>query len=114
MKIPKIEYDVYYNLNGTNLIKLNLSICGNTKLSLSISVEITENLDKLNISHDYFNDICYKAQLERGTDILLKDRQTDFIENNKTICQEDCDFYDYKYDILIANCSCLIKESSNS
>ena len=114
MKIPKIEYDVYYNLNGTNLIKLNLSICENTKLSLSIPVEISENLNKLNISSDYFNDICYKAQSESGTDILLKDRQTDFIENNKTICQEDCDFYDYNYDIQIANCSCLIKESSNS
>ena len=25
--IPKIEFDVYYKLNGTNLIKLNLSYC---------------------------------------------------------------------------------------
>ena len=27
MKIPKIEYDIYSKLNGTNLIKLNISIC---------------------------------------------------------------------------------------
>ena len=26
-KIPKIEYDVYCKLNGTNLVKLNLSVC---------------------------------------------------------------------------------------
>ena len=26
LKIPKVEYDVYCKLNGTNLIKLNLSI----------------------------------------------------------------------------------------
>ena len=27
MKIPKIEYNLYSKINGTNLIKLNLSIC---------------------------------------------------------------------------------------
>ena len=38
MKIPKIEYYVYSKLNGKNLIKLNLSECQNTKISLSIPV----------------------------------------------------------------------------
>ena len=31
MRIPKIEYDIYANLNGENLIKLNLSSCQNNK-----------------------------------------------------------------------------------
>ena len=34
MKIPKLEYSVYSNLNGTNLEQLNLSICKNTRISL--------------------------------------------------------------------------------
>ena len=49
IKIPKIEFDVYSKLTGSNLIKLNLSVCENTKISLSIPIEITENLDKVNV-----------------------------------------------------------------
>ena len=114
MRIPKIEFDVYSKLFGKNLTKLNLSICENSKMSLSVPVEITENLDKLNMSSDYFNDLCYKASSEGGTDIILNDRKNEFIEGNKTVCQEDCNFSDYYYDIKIANCSCKIKESSSS
>ena len=114
MKIPKIEYDIYSKLNGTNLIKLNLSVCENTKILISVPVIISEDLDKLNISSDYFKDICYISKSEGGTDIILKDRKNEFIEENKTVCQEECDFSDYDYDIQKANCSCLIKESSSS
>ena len=114
MKIPKIEYDVYSKLNGTNLIKLNLSICENTKISISVPVIISEDLDKLNTSSDYFKDICYISKSESGTDIILKDRKKEFIEQNKTVCQEECDFSDYDYDIQKANCSCLVKESFSS
>ena len=113
MKIPKIEYDVYCQLSGSKLEKLNLSICENTKLSFSVPVIITENLDKLNMSSEYFNNICYKASSESGTDMLLKDRETDFIENNKTVCQEDCIFYDYNSNTFKANCSCYVKEKSS-
>ena len=80
MKIPKIEYNVYSKSNGTNLIKLNLSICENTKISISVPVIITEDINKLNTSSDYYKDICYVAKSDSGTDIILKDRKTEFIE----------------------------------
>ena len=114
MKIPKVEYNIYCKLNGTKLQKLNLSVCEDSKISLSIPIEITESLDKLNTSSGYFNDKCYKSTSESGTDISLKDRQKDFVEGNKTICQDDCDFSDYDKDIKKANCSCQVKDSSNS
>ena len=116
MKIPKLEYDVYCKLNGTNLIKLDLSLCENTKISLSIPVIISksENLDKLNSSSGYFNNICYSSTSDRGTDISLKDRQKEFVEGNKTVCQDNCDFSEYNYTLLKANCSCNVKESSTS
>ena len=114
MKIPKIEYNVYSKLNGTKLIKLNLTICENSKISISVPVSISKDLDKLNISSSYFNDICYSSTSESGTDIIIKDRKKEFIDNNKTICQEDCDFSDYDYDFQKANCSCQVKESKNS
>ena len=57
------------HFSDSNLKKLNLTICKTNKISLSIPVEITENLDKLNSSSGYFNDICYTASSESGTDI---------------------------------------------
>ena len=50
MKIPKVEYDIYSKLSGNNLIKLNLTVCKNSKINLFIPIKITENLDKLNTS----------------------------------------------------------------
>ena len=59
MKISKVEYDVYCKLNGTNLIKLNLSVCQSSKISLIVPIEITDSVDILNTSSEYYNDICY-------------------------------------------------------
>ena len=109
MKIPKIEYEVYYNLNGNNLEKLNLSVCENTKVELSIPAEINEDIDKLNSSSAYFNDICYTSTSDSGADISLADRKKEFIENNKTLCEENCEFTKYNYETGKAICSCNIK-----
>ena len=114
MKIPKIEYDVYCKLNGTNLIKLNISVCKNFKIDLSIPVEINEDIEKLNSSSDYYNNLCYPATSDSGTDIILSDRKNEFIENNKTLCQDDCSFTKYDYNAKKAICSCDVKDSSKS
>ena len=114
MKTLKVEYNVYAKLYGKNLIKLNLTIYGKTKISLLIPIVLSDNLDKYNISSGYYNDICYTTTSEDGTDILLKDRQKEFIDKDKVICQEDCDFNKYDYDTFVAKCSCEVKESSKS
>ena len=111
-KIPKVEFDIYCNINGTRLIKLNVSYCQITKYNISIPVKLTENLDKLNSSSGYYNDICYISTTDAGTDIILKDRRNEFIKNNKSICQDDCIFIDYNYNLEKAICSCNFKESS--
>ena len=114
MKIPKIEYDVFCRLNGQNLIKLSLSFCQESKIDLSIPIKITESLDKLNSSSGYYNDLCYSATSESGTDINLDDRKKEFIDNNKTVCQEGCVFIDYDTILEKAKCSCKVTESSAS
>ena len=114
MKISKTEFDVYSKLNGTNLISLNLSICKDSRISLSVPVDINEDLDKLNSSSAYFNDRCYSTTSDSGTDIILKDRQTEFVEGNKTVCQENCDFSSYNKTTKTADCSCQVQESSSS
>ena len=114
MNTLKVEYDVYARLFGNNLIKLNLTVCKKNKISILIPIVINENLDKYNSSSGYYNDICYTTTSEDGTDITLIDRQKEYINKDKIICQENCDFLDYDYDTLVAKCSCNIKESSDS
>ena len=114
MNIPKIEYDIYCKLNGSNLIKLNKSYCNNVKAELTVHIIIKESIDKLNTSSDYYNDICYTSTSDSGTDILLSDRKNEYINGNKAVCQDGCDFIKYDYETLKAICSCDIKESSSS
>ena len=112
IKIPKIEYEVYYPLFGKSLIKLNLTVCQDYKIDLSIPVVLTDNIDKINSSSEYYNDICYTYTSEDGTDISLADRKKEFVNNNLTVCEEDCDFVDYDYVNEKAICSCNVKMNS--
>ena len=116
IKIPKIEYNIYSNLNNTNLFKLNLSICDKIKIDLFFPVIITEkeNIDEYNQTSGYYNDICYPAQSETNSDITIMDRQKEFINKNKLVCQENCVFTEYNYKTHKAKCSCEVKESSFS
>ena len=113
-KIPKVEYDIYSKLNNSNLIKLNKLICSNIKIDIYMPLDLNENLDILNSSSGYYNDICYTTKSDNGTDISLKDRREIFINENKTVCQDDCDFSEYFYNIQKAKCNCDVKESSSS
>ena len=123
MKIPKIEYEVYDPLYDNNLFLLNLSVCKNIDIELSIPAYIDDNIEKYNQSSDYYNDICSKTTSKFGTDICLKDRhnqssdyyndicskttskfgtdiclkdrQKEFIDNNMTLCEENCYLIEY-------------------
>ena len=115
MKIPKVEYDVYCKLDGTNLIKLNLSFCQNIKIDVSIPIDISEeNLDEFDPNSGYYNDICYVATSDNGADISLNDRKEQFIQNNKTLCQDNCNFSGYDNKNKKAKCSCSVEESSST
>ena len=84
-QIPKVEYDIYSKLNDSYLIKLNKLVCSNIKINISIPIIITESLDILNSSSGYYNDICYPAKSDSGTDISLKDRKDNYINKNKNL-----------------------------
>ena len=114
MNIPKLEYEVYSKLKGDKMIKLNLTICKDKKIELSIPVPINDSIEKYNISSNYYNDICSVTTSESGTDISLKDRKNNFLNNNLTLCEENCDLIDYNYIYEKAICSCDIKEEFTS
>ena len=53
--------------------------------------------------------ICDCFTTESETDISLKDRQIEYNENNMSVCEENCEFSEYNYDLAKAVCSCLTK-----
>ena len=76
MKIPKIEYEVFFPINDNIFTKLNLSICKNININISIPVDLPLNqIDEYNASSGLYNDLCYTLTTEKGTDKILKDRQ---------------------------------------
>ena len=117
MKIPKMEYEVYYPLNNTkDLTKLDLTLCEGTKVEISISININGTLDLslFNPNSEYYNDICAITSSETGTDIPLKDRRNEFVKKNLTLCEENCELVDYNKETKKVKCSCDMKSSINS
>ena len=109
MKIPKIEYGLYYPLYGEDLIELNMSKCNGQKVDITIPISIKDDIDKYNTSSDYYNNKCSKATSKKGTDINLNDRKNEFIDNNMTLCEEDCSLVEYNKNTEKVKCNCKIK-----
>ena len=110
MKIPRIEYEVFYPLYNTHLIPLNLSVCANDKIKINIPIEIKEkDIDKYNISSNYFKDICYKTKSENGIYLTINDRKEEYINKDMNPCEENCEFEKYNIYNKKALCSCNVK-----
>ena len=110
-KIRKVEYEIYFPLLSNNLTQLNLSVCKDTKIDISIPFEIPiGQIDKYNKSSKLYNSICVTSTSEDGTDEPYKDRQDNYKKNNSLkVCEEDCDFIDYDFKNQKAVCSCFKK-----
>ena len=110
MKKPKIQYKIYYPLENNHIItKLNLEYCKDTKIEISLPIKINDTLDKYNPKSDYYNNICKPTTSSFGTDITLDDRRKEFINNNMSLCEENCELINYDINIEKAKCSCEIK-----
>ena len=44
----------------------------------------------------------------------MKDRQNEYINKDRVVCQDDCYFSEYDYNNLKAKCSCSVKKCSQS
>ena len=106
---PKIEYEVFYPLENGKIEILNLSFCSGIDIELSIPVIINDTIDKYNPKANYYNDICSKATSESNTDIPLCDRRDEFISNNMSLCEDNCELTGYDYNYKKAKCSCNVK-----
>ena len=106
----KLEYEVYYPFSANNLTKLDLVVCKNMKVDITIPIYIPPNeLYKYNKSNALYNDICYTSENDSEIYKPLKDRQDEFVNNNISVCEEDCDLISYNIKTNESLCSCFIK-----
>ena len=99
-----IEYEIY---NPITKEKLNLKYCQDEQINISIPVNIDENeLFLYNPKSEFYNDICSTYTTNFKTDISLKDRQKAFLNKNKTLCESDCNYASYNFNLKKVECNC--------
>ena len=112
INIPKVEYEIYYHFNEMILKQLDLSICEGKEIIIGYPMDISsENLDIYDKNSGFYNDICYTYTNENGTDLTLEDRQIDYVEKNRSLCEENCDFGSYDKITGSVECICDVKLS---
>ena len=103
---PKVEYEIYYPLDGKNLRLLDISLYEGKEIFIGYPLNISiEELDLYNSNSGYYNDICYTYTNSKGTDVTLYDRKNEFMNNNKNLCEENCQFSGYNEIKGRLNCS---------
>ncbi len=97
-----IQYEVYLPNSET---KLDLSVCANTRITIYVPIELSERTQKVydnmkkqgynlfDPNDKFYRDICTPYKSIDGTDVVLLDR-VNFYEQNKLICQKNCEFED--------------------
>ena len=105
---------------------MELDICNNIQISISVPVQIEENVESLidslaesgynifNENDSFYNDICATYTTQNGTDILLSDRKKDIYEvsQSQTMCQTGCELESYNTTTKKAKCNCSVKEET--
>ena len=105
--IPVVEYEIY-NFKTKEL--LNLTYCNDTKINILYPTDIQiNNLKLYNTSSEYYTDMCHSYTTEGGTDITLNDRKKEYINNNMSICEVNCDLNGYNKTSKKASCECQVK-----
>ena len=102
-----VNYELY---NPNNFSKLNLDYCNKTSIYIKIPVSINpDEIFKYDPKSDYYNDMCFPYNNEDGADVIIKDRKDEFIDNNMSLCENNCEFKDYDSENKKAICECKIK-----
>ena len=114
-----IKYEVY---NPLNYDLLNISICEDTKIQITISlglsdeiIEIIKNIleqgyNPFDENDKFYREICTPYDSENGTDVLLDDREEyiySTIQSEMT-CPSGCEMSSYSLDNKYINCECNI------
>ena len=106
--IPIVGYEVF---NPMNYSKLDLNYCKDTMINENLPAYIDENnLFKYDPNSEYYNDECFPFTTDKGTDILIKDRQEEYNSNKLVLCENICEFKGYESNIKKSVCECIVKK----
>ena len=102
-----VEYELY---NPNNFSLLNLSLCNQSSINIHIPLDINPNeVYKYDPKGEFYNDMCFPHTDNNGADVILLDRKNGFINNNLSLCDDECDFIRYDEVNKRAICNCKIK-----
>ena len=112
--IPIIGYDIFDPVTREHL---NISYCIDSDINVTITIPniiIDEDIIKYNPYHDFYKDNCYPSTSGHGTDILLDDRQAEFLSKKMYLCENDCSPPEYDENSRSVSCNCKIKSQQLS
>ena len=105
--IPIIEYEIFHPVTKEIL---NLDFCSSSKINILIPASIDEEkLYLYDTSSDYYTDRCNPHTTKKSTDITLSDRAEEFINNNLSVCEINCEYIGYANINKKVKCYCQIK-----
>ena len=117
-----IQYEIF---NPYTYEKINLDICKNEEIIISVPVNLTTETEELynnlnkygynlfDSNDSFYNDICTKYTTSNNTDITINDRKNDYyLKNNRTMCQTGCEFEFYNSTKKKAECKCSFQEEN--
>ena len=110
--MPIVEYEIYHPYT---LEKLNLDICFENKIEISVPIINIkeEELYKYDMKSGYYKDKCFPSSNDNKVDLTISDRQNEYINNNLTLCENNCELNEYDKEIKKAICECEIKNEIN-
>ena len=105
--IPITEYEIF---NPENYAKLDLNLCKEISINISIPVSINvEELYKYDPFSEYYTDKCYPNILECQTNNNISERKNKFNNNYLSLCEKNCNFSGYNPVSKNALCRCKFK-----
>ena len=117
-----VQYEIF---NPRNYSKVNVDICKNISIKISVPVILDESklalissleesgYDIFDINDEFYNDICATYTAQNGADMALSSRKTRIYDSIKDVylCQEGCEFESFDTQTSKANCICQIQET---
>ena len=117
-----VQYEIF---NPRNYSKVNVNICKNISIKISVPVILDESklslissleesgYDIFDINDEFYNDICATYTAQNGADMALSSRKTRIYDSIKDVylCQKGCEFESFDTQTNKANCICQIQET---
>ena len=102
--VPIIGYEVF---NPITKNVLDLNKCKNIKIMEILPTTINNSeIYKHDPNNLYFRDKCSSFSNEKGVDMTLYDRKTEYNNKNYSLCSDNCDYINYNNETKKIICQC--------